>query len=155
MPDTKVSSHLDADAITAAQEEPTVTVGNLLYRGRLLSIEEWLPFWERSQHLDAEAKLAPSSSADVAARRLRARTALYRDYLTAVFPRRRYRWWAPDPVKHLMALPFTALEASVAFFFILQAQATFGKDALKKSSTDTISSSSKTPPSPADARPEA
>lgn len=130
----KATAHFDADEMAAAQVAPTLRVGGYLYRGRLLSIEEWLPWWERLLAIQAERRAAAdtdggSSERGASFRRL---NAFYRDYLRVVFPRRRYRWWAPDPVKHLMRQPFTVVEEAIAGFFFLQARATFGADAMPK-----------------------
>lgn len=125
-------AHFDADAITAAQEAPTLTVGRFLYRGRLLSVEEWLPFWDRLQAMEAKPAAASTRLAVLA---LRDRVAFYREYLRAVFPRRDFRFWAPDPVAHLLAQPFDVVEQTVGFFFTLQALATFGLEAMDKATT--------------------
>lgn len=139
---TQATAHFDADAVAASQQAPTLMVGRYLYRGRLLSIEAWLPYWERLRALD---RAAAAADGDAAVASLRARSVLYRDYLRAVFPRRDFRFWAPDPVKHLMQQPLQVVEKTIAFFFTLQARATFGRDALDKATATTHGSVS--PPS--------
>lgn len=135
-------SHFDADALSAAQEVPTLMVDRFLYRGRLLSIEEWLPFWDRLQAMDAR----PAAADDAEARtRLRERAVFHRDYLRAVFPKRDFRFWAPDPVKHALRKPLQEVEAIVAFFFILQTHATFGKEAIGSATAPTPSGTSSKP----------
>lgn len=130
----KATSHFDADALAAAQEAPTLTVGGYLYRGRLLSIEEWLPWWERLLAIQAErAKARREEVMGERGASFRKLNEFYRDYLRLVFPRRRYRWWAPDPVKHLLSQPFSVVEDAIACFFFLQARATFGADAMPQS----------------------
>ncbi len=148
----RATAHFDADAVAATQEAPTLQVGNLLYRGRLLSIEEWLPFWERLQAIQAKP-VAENGDAALAA--LRERTAFYRDYLRAVFPKRDYRFWAPDPVKHLMAQPFEIVEKTLAFFFILQARATFGTKTLEEAANQTTGGPSSPDKTPESSRPSA
>lgn len=112
-------THFDADVLAAALEEPTLTVGRFRYRGRVLAMMEWLPYWERELELQTRAKLVADQAAGV--RLLADRLTLARDYLRAVFPRRRYTFWAPDPVKALAATPGRALEEAFARFFIHQA----------------------------------
>jgi hypothetical protein len=82
------------------------------YEGRLLSIEEWLPFWDRMQQLQrAETK------------DLRAWVAFYREYLRAIFPQRRRPFWVRDPGARLLQQPFSIVEQAMLRFFILQARA--------------------------------
>lgn len=103
--------HFDADVYRAAQEEPTLTLGGLLYRGRLLDIEEWLGYAEEHDRLREQG--APQREV----------IQFYRRYLRAVFPRRRYRWWAADPVPALLAMPWGVVMEATARFFALQVRA--------------------------------
>jgi hypothetical protein len=145
------TAHFSADAIAAAQETPRLVLGNLLYRGRLLSIEEWLPFWERLQAMEARHASTSVAGATSAAAALRERSAFYREYLYAIFPRRSYRFWAPDPVTLLMRQPYQVVDQTLAFFFILQARATFGEKALARSrETDGTPSPTRTADGPTD-----
>jgi hypothetical protein len=121
----RTHAHFNADAIAAAQEAPMLTVGGLLYRGRLLSIEQWLPYWERMQDMDRRHSGVAGVPAPDMPAALRERARFFREYLRAVFPPGSYRFWAPDPVEHLMRKPFQVIESMVGFFFILQARATF------------------------------
>lgn len=130
-PDNSLS-HFDADALAAAHEEPTIQVDRFVYRGRLLSVLEWLPFWERLQALEAKAV---AEHADAAVARLRERQAFHADYLRAVFPKRDFRFWAPDPVAHILKKPLDDVDRIVGFFFTLQARATFGADAIARTAS--------------------
>ena len=99
----------DADGADAvATEEPILTIGGYRYRGRVLSMAEWLPFYDRAL---AVAKITNTAA------QLRAYHQLYVDFLAAVFPRRRYRVWAPHPVKALARAPGRTLEEAFARFF--------------------------------------
>lgn len=102
----------DADALTVSLEAPALTIGGVRYEGRLLSIEEWLPFLDRVQAIQRTGK---TEMADV--------VTLYRDYMRAVFPRSRFKFWAPDPVPILMRQPFTVVRQAFDRFFSLQALA--------------------------------
>lgn len=103
--------YFDADQHAAAQERPVLIVGGLRYEGRLLSIEEWLPFADEVEQLRArEAPVAAWS-------------AFTRRYLQAVFPRQRFRWWAPDPVEQLLRQPWVVVQEALQRFFDLQARA--------------------------------
>ena len=146
--------HFDADVVRAAQEEPTLRLGNLLYRGRLLSIEEWMVHAERldalNQRVTAGKAVSPKEMA-----------AVYRAYLRAVFPvrrwwwpfaqGRRYRWWAPDPVKRLMRQPWGVVMEATQRFFVLQARAMQPRPGLEQTNgpSSTLSPSSEaSAPSP-------
>ena len=94
----------DAAAMRAAVEPPVLAIGGLTYRGRVLSIEEWLAFAER---------------ADGARGNMKALLRLYRDFLTAVFPPRRYKWWAPKAADLVMRRPFDEIQETVLRFFVL------------------------------------
>lgn len=99
----------DADgADRAAIEEPLLTIGRFRYRGRVLSMAEWLPFYEQALAVDA----MPDGPAQ-----LRAYHQLYVRFLAAVFPTRRYSFWAPNPVKALARAPGRTLEEAFARFF--------------------------------------
>jgi hypothetical protein len=145
---TAPAYQFDANAILSAMEAPTLRLGRFLYRGRLLSIEQWLPFWERLQELE-NAPVADGVTAVKA--RMRARTAFHRAYLRAVFPRRDFKFWAPDPVAQVLAQPFDLVEKIVSFFFILQARATFGTTIDEPMTTNGTSSPPVTPAPRSDA----
>lgn len=136
-------TEFNADALDESQAEPVLVVGSLRYRGRLLSIEEWLPFYER------QVTLERASEEDVKAKRppdLRARVALWVDFLHALFPKRgRFSWFAPDPVEQLRKKR-TALREAYYHFFYLQARA-LGWNLAGQATTDGESSSDSTPPS--------
>lgn len=115
-------SYNSSEALAGALEEPTLVVGILRFRGRILSIEEWLPFFERQVALEKLIADGPKGGRG-AAEILRASLALWIDYLRAVFPRRRYNWFAPDPVDQLRKAPGAALREAYYRFFFLQARA--------------------------------
>lgn len=125
-PNADSTSHFDADALAAAQEAPTMTVGGFLYRGRLLSIEEWMPWWDRLTALRKGREQIRDSQDDAKAF-LVTLLQFYRDYLRVIFPRTRFRFWAPDPVEHLMRQPYVVIEEAMDRFFSLQERATFGE----------------------------
>lgn len=103
--------NLKAEEIAAAHDEPTITVGRLVYRGRLLSIEEWLPFLERQLELEGR-KASPREMVEH-----------WVKYLYAVFPRRgRFRTFAPDPVAAIRSMPGNALQEAYLSFFFHQAR---------------------------------
>lgn len=141
-------SHFNANAIAASLVEPVLELGRLSYTGRLLSIEEWLPFWERIQELTAanEKARAEGRPADrLAAARL------YREYLRTVFPRSRRRFWAPDPVPQLLAQPFEVVEGAMTFFFTLQLRAS---GMIPRTSSPPTAGSDSSGSTPAAAEPE-
>lgn len=115
-----------AHAMAEAQEEPQLRLGHLLYRGRILSAAEWLVFWDRYLDLsDAFASLlaAPGGVDQRALLALEQRShALRLDYLRAVFPRWRFRFWAPDPVQQLARGHPRDLREAFDSFFSLQAR---------------------------------
>lgn len=120
---------LDANALAAEQRAPTLHLGRFTYRGRLLSIEEWLPWWDEWHALDVERKALPADAQPSAVlAHFAKRSAFAERYLRVVFPRRRYPFWAPDPVAALLAQAHQVVEETLGFFFILQARATFGAD---------------------------
>lgn len=109
-----------AGDLEAAHAEPVLRLGQLVYRGRLLSIEEWLPHFERRLELERQLE------ADRAAKRvpnLRPWIDHWVAYLRAVFPRRRFRIFAPDPVAAIRALPGNGLRENYERFFLHQALA--------------------------------
>lgn len=147
--------HFDADTYVAAQQEPELTLGSCLYRGRLLSIDEWLVFAaEYDRLIEARASVKQLQ-------------AFYRRYLSAVFPRSRYKFWAPDPVAGLFRLPWSAVQEAFARFFELQVQASIpsasrsasrmsGTSSAPSTASDRIAASgsllsSSPPPSPSSA----
>lgn len=154
--------HFDADSYRAAQEEPTLQIGGLLYRGRLLSIEEWLVYAGEIEQLraaDARATLRRAENEDRFARdeellpdirgsASSAYVALYRRYLRAVFPRRRFRFWAPDPVAGLMAMPWGVVTEAITRFFDLQALATKPRESTPTSGTSSAPSTRDAPARP-------
>jgi hypothetical protein len=107
--------HFNADTFRAAQEEPTLVIGGLLYRGRLLGIEEWFGYAEEYEAL----RTKDATVRDYAA--------FYRKYLRAVFPKSRFKVWAPDPVAHLFSLPQGVMTEAIKSFFTLQVLATQGR----------------------------
>ena len=142
-----------AAAVHAAQEEPVVRFGDRTYRGRLLSIEAWLPFYERLQALELVKAKAVDAGLPFPLRQF---VALWVDYLSAVFPRSDYRFWAPDPVKALRELPGNGLREAFEHFFsrqVLVLGATVAPPvspaAPQATTSDGPSSSAATPAAPA------
>lgn len=111
----KPQTHFDADAMAAANEEPTLTVGSLLYYGRIFSALEWLAWNDRFAAISAQLKSGNATVYDL--------LAFYRAYFTDLFPRRRRRFWAPNPVDALMQQPYKIIQETFNRFFALQAQA--------------------------------
>lgn len=109
-----------AEDLTAAQEEPVYRHGRLVYRGRLLSIEEWLPFFERRVLLESAAE---EDRAEKRLTDMRPWIAHWIAYLRAVFPSRRFRWFVPDPVALMRGLPGHGLRECYDRFFTHQARA--------------------------------
>lgn len=109
-----------AEDLNAAHEEPVFRHGRMVYRGRLLSIEEWLPHFERRVLLEA---LIEADRAEQRVPDLRPWVEHWIAYLKAVFPRRRFRLFAPDPVALMRALPGNGLRECYDRFFTLQALA--------------------------------
>jgi hypothetical protein len=115
-------SDLNATAadLAAAHQEPELRIGRMLYRGRLLSIEQWLPFFEERFRLEQLALTAQAEGRPVD---LRPWVKHWTAYLKAVFPRSDYRFWAPDPVRAIRELPGTGLRDEYERFFRHQARA--------------------------------
>ncbi|MGN6110837.1 MAG: hypothetical protein ACTHU0_37390 [Kofleriaceae bacterium] len=131
-PATSEFGYFNADQHAAALEPPVLILGGLRYEGRLLSIEEWLPFAEEAGQLRTGTRAAWAAFA--------------RRYLRAVFPRRRFRVWAPDPVQLLMAQPWATVEEALDRFFVLQARAMSPR--VPTTETSGTGSLDRTPPSP-------
>lgn len=114
-------------AMQDATEEPVLHLGRLVYRGRVLSAQEWFPFWDRYAALGDRYRALmddpgrATSSAVVELSRVANR--LHLDYLRAVFPSRRFRFWAPDPVARLARGHPKQLRDAFDAFFSLQARA--------------------------------
>lgn len=167
-------THFDADAHARAMAAPELTLDGYRYRGRVLSVTEWLPYWERLLSLEAR-KAAREEAQKTNHERLAAAVPdtivelleeppapaaqewlrLYRMYLEAVFPRRRFRpFWAPDPVARLAALPGNALAGAFERFFTHQLRVMKGVSAELESSESPSpalgnTSSGSTPAAPA------
>jgi hypothetical protein len=120
MQDTATSGdrfgHFNADAYTEALEEPTLRIGNLLYRGRLLSLPEWLPVAAQLDAIGTRQRNGEDVPIDETIQ-------IYRKYLRLVFPRRRFLFWAPDPVAALFCMPWGVVTEAISRFFVLQALA--------------------------------
>ena len=91
MADKSRGVSFDADALAAANEEPTLTLAGYVYHGRLLSAPEWFLWRDRALALYARATSAPATVPEAE------ELALYQAFFKDVFPRRRFRFWAPDP----------------------------------------------------------
>lgn len=116
------NEEFNATTLAKALEEPVLVLGTLKYRGRVLSIEEWLPFYERQVALNQERDTAATRAEK--ARAVRDALELWVDFLYAVFPRRgQFSWFAPDPVRQLRKTPGPALREAYYHFFYLQARA--------------------------------
>lgn len=132
-----------ADAMQQAQEEPELRIGNLRYVGRILSAPEWLVFWERYADIgEAFAKLRATPDA-VTERTIvtleKQALALHLDYLRAVFPTSRFRFWAPDPVKVLARGHPRDIKGAFDAFFSLQARAMHPPDPRRPETNGTSS----------------
>lgn len=114
-PTIRKRSHFDADAMEAAQTEPTLTVGSLVYRGRLLSAPEWFLWNERYAHVMESVREGRMGAADL--------LGFYRMYFANLFPWYRRKFWAPDPTVVLMAKTFAVIQETFTHFFRLQALA--------------------------------
>lgn len=99
----------DADAYLATLKKPEFTLNGKTYTGRILSVEQWLPFATRFEKLGND-ELSPTEILE-----------LSRDFLRALYPYRMSYRWLGDPVTMLMNSP--ALEPVVADFFVLMVQA--------------------------------
>lgn len=126
--------NLTAQQLADAHEEPTITVGSNLYRGRLLSIEQWLPYYERLMDLEVRAREDNSTVT------LRDFVKLWVDYLYEVFPRSRFKLWVPDPVAAIREIPGEGLKESFASFFSHQARV-LGMSALVPMASETTPTS--------------
>jgi len=105
-------------------EEPVleIDVGDITYKfvGRILSIEEWVAHWERRLALEALAARAVAAKTPVD---MQLWLDHWKAFLRAVFPRRRFRWWAPDPVRLAAESPGLGLRGHYERHFFLQAVA--------------------------------
>lgn len=108
-----------ADTLAAANQEPHLALHGMAFHGRLLSIVDWLPFWERYV---ATQKAIEVAIADKRLPDLRPSTQLWIDFLRAIFPKDGRRWFAPDPVKLLAKEPGTVLRDTFNHFFFHQAR---------------------------------
>lgn len=99
----------DADAYSAAIEAPSVQLNNKTYTGRILSMEQFIPFSTRFDRLIA-GQLSPLEE-----------STLYREYLRMLFPKKLYYKWRGDPVDLLMKSP--ALTSTMIHFFVCQLHA--------------------------------
>lgn len=117
-----VVSDINATAaeLAATHQEPELVIGSRLYRGRVLSIEEWLPFFEERYRLEQLALQAQGAGKLVD---LRPWVKHWVAFLSAVFPRKDYRWWTPDPVQAIRQLPGNGLRDEYERFFLHQARA--------------------------------
>jgi len=109
-------NHFNASEYLASQEAPTLVFGSLVYRGRLLSLPEWLRVSTQLEQLSARQTAGETIPQHEYQR-------VYRAYLRMVFPRNRFRFWAPDPVAQLFQLPWGAVTEAIRSFFALQALA--------------------------------
>jgi hypothetical protein len=143
-------AHFNADTRAAALAVPTLTIGGLRYRGRILSAAEWLPWYER--YLELAKKDGKSMTV------VRERLAFYRAYMATVFPRHTLRFWAPDPARLLERQPGNMLAEAFTAFFSLQLSAIVGAESEAEpteppSPAPGNTSSGSTPPGPDAARP--
>lgn len=95
----------DADAYAAAVEPPMLKIGGHTYRGRVLSITEWLPF---------EPRIARLYAGELSAEEF---AALTHEYARALFPKGSWPFWLRDPVAQLLLqTPETIIAALTDFF---------------------------------------
>lgn len=119
-------TEFSAAARRAAYEEPVLRYGRFVYRGRVLSAEEWFPFWD--EYLDlVDAAKAMSNAAEPQLKELAALERRSHDlrlrYLRTVFPTGRFRFWAPDPIAQLQRAHPQEMRDAFHAFFSLQARA--------------------------------
>lgn len=116
MRDRAVAPYFDADAYLAGLERPTVRIGNITFRGRLLSIEEWLPFEELLAAIADAANGEPTAQASADMHEFAEK------YLRAVFPREDIPWYLRrrDPVPALLKLPWAGLLELLKSFLAAQ-----------------------------------
>jgi len=94
----------DADAYLEALGHPTITIGGRTHKGRLLSIEEWLPF---------EPMMKKAAARNMEFSELKT---LVKKYCRKIFPRR-FRFWRRSVGSQILKLPPQAMiEAMVSFF---------------------------------------
>jgi hypothetical protein len=137
-----------ATAMLEANEQPVLRYGRFVYEGRILSAPEWLVFWDRYLELMDAIRSASEDLRAISGLQRRTLT-LQLEYLRAVFPRSRYRFWAPDPVKLLTRGHPKDLRDAFDAFFSLQARAmghaTPTTNSPRTSPTDGTSSRDSTP----------
>lgn len=127
----------NADEYLATLEHPTVVLNGKTYVGRILSINEYLPF---AQRIESSANGTTSENT----------VEFARDYLMAVFPVKPVPFWRPDlreddPVPQLLNHP--GLLPLIESFLSLQARAMKGPTSVPKEQwmTGTISPSNQSP----------
>lgn len=109
----------DADAYLDSLQPPEIKLGGKTYKGRLLSLEEWMPFEPRLQAVASEKATVEEIRGVI------------KDFCDAVFPvplldllnfRRK------TVGEQVVALPPAALLKAAAYFFECQARAMRGKN---------------------------
>ena len=106
---------IDVDLYLESLEPPIITIGGKTYRGRLLSLEEWLPFESQFQKIGDVAGVI----------QLKAIRDLIRDYCMVAFPVT--IWQALNPRRkpiafQILALPPAAMIKVMKDFFVSQAR---------------------------------
>lgn len=110
----------DADAyLKAVLEPPAILIDGVTYEGRLLSLEEWLPFQDRLAALqEVRNKEDPGAWRDV--------YKIVRDYCNLAFPEKWWCYlmpWRKTVADRVLELPPVAMLAAVQDFFVRQARA--------------------------------
>lgn len=120
MSESTVGAGGTAAEYAASLEDPVLEIRGFHFAGRILSIEQWLPHWERRLALEelaakaVECKTPPD---------LRPWLEHWVAFLKDVFPRKRYYFWAPDPVRLMREEPGLGLREHYERFFLYQAAA--------------------------------
>lgn len=136
-----------AELHEAETQEPVLELDGLRFRGRILSIEQWLPHWEQRCALE---EITAEALANKQPPPLRPWVNHWVAFLKDVFPSTLRNFWSPDPIHLIRRLPGNGLREHYEHFFSHQALA-LGMRVAVESPTDGTSSSGSTPASPGDA----
>lgn len=135
-------SAIDADELARTLRPPVIRVGNRMYRGRLLSYQEFIPFQRLGEKMREAAK-ANEQGLDP-----EALVEMFMRYGNLVFGRRWWEVWriGTNPTRRLMALPPAAMMEAFRGLFRVQARA------MRMARPDNLTSTS-APPLPDNAAP--
>ena len=112
----------DADAHVRALRVPRIKIDGVVYEGRILSSEQVAPYFARLDALLVIQEEVDDTAGDRQlpriAERLEAMNQALRPLLRMVFPKSRLKFWRPDPVNKIMALPLSERTAWLQDFFV-------------------------------------